>query len=347
MRKRKIIINAMGINNGGGLVLFKSLVRAVEKFPCKIFLDYRLIDRYINIVSDGIAIITKKGLLQRIIISMKISRNAKTQDVLFIFNSLPPLVKSKAITITYVHSPQFVGMHKFSNYVIKERIRFLIETLWFKIFYKNSDLYWVQTVSMKNLLKNKYNNIRVEVVPFVDDLLFDLLSSNKKFPVLNSEKQITFFYPASGTGHKNHKILLQAFEELDRMGENVKLFLTLPPAIFDEMTSGSPIRNVVNLGIINRTEVLEKMKSSSALIFPSKAETFGIPLIEATGLGTPIIASELDFVRDVCIPTETFNPDSYHSILNSILRFSKGDHTISIESFLSADDFANKLYDIR
>ena len=61
--------------------------------------------------------------------------------------------------------------------------------------------------------------------------------------------------------------------------------------------------------------------NSRALIFPSKSESFGLPLVEAANMGLPIIAAELDYVRDVCIPVQTFDPDSPVSIARAVRRF--------------------------
>ena len=59
----------------------------------------------------------------------------------------------------------------------------------------------------------------------------------------------------------------------------------------------------------------------SALIYPSKIESFGLPLIEADAMNLPIIAAELDYVRDICSPTQTFDPNSSISIARAIMRF--------------------------
>ena len=58
------------------------------------------------------------------------------------------------------------------------------------------------------------------------------------------------------------------------------------------------------------------------LIFPSLNESLGLPLIESSIYGIPIIASDLDYVYDVCKPLMTFNPfsetDIYCKVLESI-----------------------------
>ena len=97
--------------------------------------------------------------------------------------------------------------------------------------------------------------------------------------------------------------------------------LTLQDAEFEKLMLTFKCSNVENLGCIPRDEVLQRLGSVSALIFPSKAETFGIPLLEASALNCPIIASNLDYVWDVCEPDITFNPDSVRSITRAVKQF--------------------------
>ena len=85
----------------------------------------------------------------------------------------------------------------------------------------------------------------------------------------------------------------------------------------------------MNLGKVPSADIPALYKSSSALIFPSKVESFGLPLIEATQMGLPVLASELDYVRDVIEPVETFNPESPVSIARAVRRFLKNPDPIT------------------
>lgn len=343
---RRILVSAAGINSGGGLVLFESLVRSLKNISSKILLDVRLSTRYENLVKDGIAVIVKKSFFFRVITNIKFSLEARTEDVLFCFNSLPPIVRSKAFTVTYIHSPQFVGLHRNSTYVFRDRVRFFIEIVWFRLFYKNSDVLWVQTSSMKSLLLDRVKNVPIEVVPFIDDTLYELYGSRESSSKLKQEEEFSFFYPAFFTGHKNHRTLAEAFRKLAKTGRNVTLTLTLPDDDFLELSGLREFDNIINIGVVDRDEVIRVMRSSSALIFPSKAETFGIPLVEADALELPIIASELSFIRDVCTPAETFDPNSSDSIVDAVARFIGEDGKASYASFLSSNEFASKLYEL-
>ena len=85
-------------------------------------------------------------------------------------------------------------------------------------------------------------------------------------------------------------------------------------------------------------------KKIDCLIYPSTHESFGLPLYEAFQIGIPILASELDYVRDIVDPNQSFNPSSYVSIALSIMRFLGED--ISKIKPKSAKDFINSLKQI-
>jgi len=78
---------------------------------------------------------------------------------------------------------------------------------------------------------------------------------------------------------------------------------------------------VMNIGELPHEKIWGLYKKSRALIFPSTIESFVLPLIKASKIGLPIIAAEKDYVRNVCAPKETFDPQSPLSISRAIKRF--------------------------
>jgi glycosyltransferase involved in cell wall biosynthesis len=78
---------------------------------------------------------------------------------------------------------------------------------------------------------------------------------------------------------------------------------------------------VRNAGGLSHDSVLALYKKSRAVIYPSKFESFGLPLIEARQAGLPVLASELDYVRDVLDPEQVFDPNSPMSIARAVKRF--------------------------
>jgi glycosyltransferase involved in cell wall biosynthesis len=135
-----------------------------------------------------------------------------------------------------------------------------------------------------------------------------------------------FIYVADGLSHKNHRNLIKAWILLAEEGVHPKLTLTLSErdtelSAYLELTKKRHGLNVEDIGHLRQEGIDELYQTARALIFPSYAESLGLPLIEASQRGLPILASELDYVRDVCQPAETFDPSSPLSIARAIKRF--------------------------
>jgi glycosyltransferase involved in cell wall biosynthesis len=159
----------------------------------------------------------------------------------------------------------------------------------------------------------------VHVLPFSEDLTPEVEGSG-------SDSGYDFVYVADGEAHKNHRTLLHAWKLLADEGIRPTLALTLTPRdgkLRTEVDSAKKERRleIVDLGHLPHGEVLRLYKRAKALIFPSTSESLGLPLIEASRVGLPILAGELDYVRDVCVPCETFDPSSPVSIARAVKRF--------------------------
>jgi len=142
-----------------------------------------------------------------------------------------------------------------------------------------------------------------------------------------SERKYDFVYVASGEAHKNHRKLIEAWRLLAEVGCRPSLALTLDVDAYpglcryiDQYVEDHSLA-VVNLGTLPHDSVDILYRAAGAMIYPSTSESFGLPLIEAAQRGLPIVASELDFVRDVVEPVETFDPNSSVSIVRAVRRF--------------------------
>ena len=126
-----------------------------------------------------------------------------------------------------------------------------------------------------------------------------------------------FFYPASLDPHKNHKLLLSSFEKIFRDYPNrIKLILTVDPKKLERDSSHN--KNILFIQNLSLNTIFDIYDISDYLIFPSLNESLGLPLIEAKINNLPIIASDLDYVYDVCNPSYTFDPYSRIDIYETI-----------------------------
>jgi len=107
-------------------------------------------------------------------------------------------------------------------------------------------------------------------------------------------------YPAQFWAHKNHKVLLDAIAQLAASSEKVpKLVFTGSNKgnleYIQDLTHQLKIDGyVINLGFVDRTDLLYLYSEASALVFPSMFGPDNIPPLEAMAIGCPVlVASDL------------------------------------------------------
>jgi glycosyltransferase involved in cell wall biosynthesis len=121
--------------------------------------------------------------------------------------------------------------------------------------------------------------------------------------------------------------LVEAWRLLGEGGLRPALWLTLDRARYGSLVDGIDHTATVhglqisNFGAVSRTQLDELYSKASALIYPSTLESYGLPLLEARTAGLPLITGELDYVRDIVDPEETFDPNSALSIARAVKRF--------------------------
>lgn len=105
---------------------------------------------------------------------------------------------------------------------------------------------------------------------------------------------------------KNHLLLLQIWRELSRKGlkEIPKLYLVGRRGwenenVVDMLERSLPLRGVVlETSDVQDEELLPLLAGARALLFPSFAEGWGMPVVEALSLGTPVICSDIAALRE-------------------------------------------------
>lgn len=327
MAFKKIFIYAPNINSGGGLTLLTSLLKSWDgDLTLTAILDERCKNSIKNYINSNINIIywVNPNIISRIISEIKLFQYCFKKEIYVIsFHNIPPLIcKPKKLSI-YLQNRLLLDYS--ADYMsIAEKSLILFQKLLIKWWAPKKTLFIVQTPSMQNVLMDflgrKNSNFKIEIMPFVDLDIF------KNSPKNKPKKDLSFFYPSACYEHKNHTTLFEAWKLLGKENIFPFLYLTIGKnentilSMIDEYNKNYNL-NIINIGIIENNQLVGIYHEMTALIFPSKTESLGLPLIEAASAGLPIIASELDFVRDVCIPSETFDPYSSTSIARAVKRF--------------------------
>ncbi|MDT7934747.1 MAG: glycosyltransferase [Sphingomonadaceae bacterium] len=129
---------------------------------------------------------------------------------------------------------------------------------------------------------------------------------------------LRLFYPAAGYPHKNHALLAR----LDPQAASLidQLTLTIPPER-NPCPGASWLRMA---GRLDPSAMLDEYRTADALLFLSKAESFGFPLVEAMWLGLPIIAADLPYARTLCGEAAIyFDPDEATSLAAALCDLSQ------------------------
>jgi glycosyltransferase involved in cell wall biosynthesis len=321
----RLVLYAPNVHMGGGLVLLQAMLAAWPSNKLLVaFLDIRA-HGIISPPLNSRVIWIKPTLMSRLGGEFLLRRFSILGTTVLCFHGLPPLLPSNGYVVVFQQNRNFFGLNSISQFSFKTRLRLTVERHISKLFRCNVSHYIVQTHSMERNLQNWLaatggsRSIQIKVFPFIGQMA----SAIKNNEVI---RKWDFAYISHGEAHKNHKTLLQAWQLLAQ--ENLRPSLALTLYSRDEELKkhvASACENgkleISDLGQLSRANILALYQNTKALIFPSTSESFGLPLIEACHFGLPIIASELDYVRDVCVPTETFDPDSPVSIARAVKRF--------------------------
>ena len=129
---------------------------------------------------------------------------------------------------------------------------------------------------------------------------------------------------------KNHMLLLDVWQRLiARYGENAPRLVLIgrwgigSQAVRQRYLSDPHLRRFVTIHTgCTDAEVVQHLSAARALLAPSRAEGFGLPVVEALSLGIPVIASDLPVFREVGGSVPTFlAPDAPEDWLRMIKAF--------------------------
>ncbi len=228
----------------------------------------------------------------------KIKKIVKKHNPELIYNLQNVYIKIKNVKqILYMHQPIPFSNFKVSIFDFKIWMyKHVISKMIYKSI-KKCDEVIVQTNWLKDaiLKKVKVDEKKIMILPITN--YYEI----KKF--YNSENNIGFFYPASSIKYKDHMSIFKACVELKKNNIEYKVFVTISDN--ENKLAKKLLRyvdkhklNVVFLGRITQ-EIVFDYYSKTTLLFPSYLETFGLPLLEAKNVKSPIISANTPFAKEI------------------------------------------------
>lgn len=373
MSKKIILVNNTAASYGGALSILTSFISEVA---------YKLTDDFVFYIfcSVDLTKFTKKNV--KIIILDDVKTNIKrlawdyyglkrwtkeneiNPDLIISLQNTSVKQFPNKKQIVYLHQPLPYYNQKWNPFIKSER------KLWF---YKNIYYYFirnsikkntviVQTNWMKEKVIKKHNLLEKDVYVVAPIKAKKIKNSSIEAKRIINNSVYKFFYPCSDAQYKNHEILLEAANilknkgisdfivEISISGES-KYLLRLTEYIFQNNLS----TNVKLIGRIDPESIKNKYLQANCILFPSYIETFGLPLIEAAELNLPIIASNLDYAKEVL---KGYNKVYYADYKNPIEWANKMEKMLidsinldeifgSIDKLTTWDDFIKIIEDIQ
>jgi glycosyltransferase involved in cell wall biosynthesis len=216
-------------------------------------------------------------------------------------HDMTPNVKAE-IRAVYCHNPS-----PFYPFHINEALldwKFGLFTLLYRFLYginiKSNDFVVVQQDWMRSEFRSRYGIHKVVVAhPSVEHLSILTSDDSQTHPI----SPYKFFYPTFPRTFKNIEQILNASRALERAGFNgFEVWLTMngieAPYASKLRQDYSDLSTVRWLGLLPRTEVLRLYAAADCLLFPSKLETWGMPITEFKATGKPILAADLPYAHE-------------------------------------------------
>lgn len=123
---------------------------------------------------------------------------------------------------------------------------------------------------------------------------------------------------------KNHKLLLDAWA---RMGADAPKLLVIGQRGWecdDVIDALARSKDVIHRTACSDAELVTALHHAQALLLPSFAEGFGIPIVEALSMGVPVIASDLavfrEFAGDAPLYLDPGNADAWAHAIKGFAR---------------------------
>ena len=119
---------------------------------------------------------------------------------------------------------------------------------------------------------------------------------------------------------KGHDLALAAFERLVDRGFDARWVIAGPPGyradeLWAELSASKHARRIEWRRLVDERELRALYEACTCFVFPSRAEGFGLPPIEAMWAGAPVVSSRATSLEEVVgLGADTFDPNEADAV---------------------------------
>jgi len=318
----KIVISGSNFTSGGPLSVMQDLLNSISKdqrFKVIALVHQKSLYDLENL--DSIEFIeftdSKSSWFKRLKYEYydfsSFSREIKP-DIWLSMHDITPNVHSKLL-FTYCHNP--APFYKFQWKDFSYDKTFALFTLFYKYLYKiniqKNDFVFVQQNWIKEAFRKMFKLSNVIVAK--PNITIDISNTDSKLAI----SLPTFIYPAFPRVFKNFEVICRAVEHLETTTDTVfKIILTIDGTensyALDIVNKYKHLQSIHFTGLLTRNEIFKQYNLSSMLIFPSKLETWGLPISEYKAYNKPMLIADLPYAKETVgnyDKVNFFDPDDY------------------------------------
>lgn len=310
-----IFVNATAARSGGALSILNQFIIHINPNDRNLYCifvdtDYVEIKHYPNIQYIHV---DTRSWRKRIVwdefgCKKQINKLGVNPSLIISFQNMGVKYDKDIPQLIYYHQSLLLFPKKWSFFKKQERLFFLYKHIYSQFVSRSihpNVSFVVQIPSIKEAFLKRFpvRTERVYVIPpEIQTIDYNEISV---IEFIDGKKH--FIYPATPHLYKNHVLLLHALrlikQKNNHLFSQIRLHVTLQEnndIHLKEQADKLGVNDaIVYEGVIPFEQLLSYYKSMHALLFPSYIETFGLPLLEAAGVGIPIVASDLPYVHDV------------------------------------------------
>lgn len=337
---KTIVISAVNLVEGGTLVILRDCLR----FLSENIGSYRVVALvYKRDLADfpNIEYIEtqwpKKRWTNRLwyeyVIMRKVSKNIGPVHLWLSLHDTTPHVYAER-QVVYCHNPFPFYKWKLRECFFAPKI--VLFALFSKFIYRKNiqrnSYVIVQQQWIKDAFKGMFSLSKDEIIIALPDApqaqeLLDI-------PVRCAAEPYTFIYAASPNSHKNFECLCEASVLLHEQGElNFKVCITINGKenayadwLYKKWSSNNP--GLHWLGFQARGDLFQLYGKSDCLVFPSKVETWGLPISEFSTMDKPMLLADLPYSRETASGSKFvsfFDPDRPELLAKQMKSLIEGD----------------------
>lgn len=331
MNKKTIVLSGINLIEGGPLTIYKDCLRCVEKYFLEnyeivalvhnreLFSEFDSKIKFIEFMDS------KKSYLKRFYYEYfyfkRLSKKLKPYLWFSLHDMTPNVVTDKRAV--YCHNPIIFYDVKRKD-MINEFKMFMFSRFYkyiYKINIKKNNFVVVQQDWIRKRFK-KIFKIKNVVVAHPNVVIDDSNNNYKNTKIVKN----SFLYPSFPRIFKNFEVICKAVEILENKNiENFKVYLTIDgnENIYSKeiVEKYGRLKCIEFIGLQTRENLMKYYSKIETVIFPSKLETWGLPISEAKAFGKNIILADLEYAHETLGTYEKvmfFGPDNAEKLAEKI-----------------------------